>query len=142
MKIEQLQRWHVEALAAQGNVEAVPILENERTLLSLIEDGPGFAGVADDGVVAIMGMAEYSKGVHRCWALIDPALTRKHFIAICKGMRGFLAEHRHPRVETLVLKGNVPGHRWIRHVLGFEFEGVLRNYSPPQDAVIYSRINR
>lgn len=142
MKIEQLQRWHVEAIEKQGAVDATIVLANERMMRSLLEDGPSFAGTTDEGVVAIMGMAEYSKDVYRCWAITDPTLARKHFFAICKNMRRFLSEHPYPRVETLVLKGNIPGHRWIRHILGFEFEGVLRNFNPPQDAVMYSRIQR
>lgn len=102
----------------------------------------GFAGVAPEGVAAIMGVCEQNAGNWRCWAHTDPVLARRYFVPIVKRMRTWLAEFHVPRIETVVLVGNMQGLRWTRDVLGFKQEGIMRNAFYGADAWLLSRVNR
>lgn len=138
MTVETLQRWHLDMLADQGVAEARPPLSY---FDATIASGPAYAGYTKDGVVTCMGLILLAPGVYRCWALTDPVLASRHFLAVNKAMRAFLAEHPFPRIETVVLVGNIAGARWAK-LQGFKTEGVMRNWNDGKDALLYSRINR
>lgn len=139
MTVEKLQRWHLDMLADQGVAEARPPLSY---FDATIASGPAYAGYTREGVVTCMGLILIAPGVYRCWALTDPVLASKHFLAVNKAMRAFLVEHPFPRIETVVLVGNVAGHRWCTELHGFQAEGIMRNWDAGADAMLYSRINR
>ena len=137
MQIEPLKPWHMKALEAQGVKEAKPTYAYLNSLMV----PPSFAGVVDAGVVCAMGMVEQNPGNWRCWAITDPKLTRRHFIALNKAMRAFLTEFRKPRIETIVLVGNRAGERWA------ELHGFVRprdpmhNYCEHGHAWLYEKVN-
>jgi hypothetical protein len=138
MKVEKLTRWHMNMLEKQGVVEVIPVYAYLDTLLL---NGPAFAGMVDGAVVAAMGLVEQNKDNWRCWAITDPVLAKRYFLGLNKEVRAFFAEYRKPRIETIVLVGNVPGHRWVTEVLGFKPEGIMRKWDDGKhDAVLYSRV--
>jgi len=136
--VEKLQRWHLDLLADQGVAEARPPLEY---FDATVASGPAYAGYVPAGVVTCMGLILLAPGVYRCWALTDPILASRHFLAVNKAMRGFLVEHPFPRIETVVLVGNIAGARWAK-LQGFESEGIMRNFDNERDALLYARVNR
>ena len=139
MKVERLQRHHFEALREQGcNIGGILTTPGYFEALT----AQGFAGVVDAGVVACMGACEQNPGNWRCWAHTDPYLASKHFFALNKAMRGWLAEFRPPRLETVVLVGNLTGIRWARDLHGFQQEGVMQHAFEGRDAWLLSRVNR
>lgn len=140
MLIEPLHPTHMLALEEQGAEGAAPIMRRPGYLKALLANGPAFAGIVDEGVVAAVGMGEQNPGNFRCWAITDRKLASRHFLAVNKGIRAFFAESRAPRIETVVFIGNVAGHRWVTRILGFTPEGVMRRFHEGRDAMLYSRI--
>lgn len=116
------------------------MFSNSEWIDGLVRDPHSFAGVVDEGVVGAMGMIEQTPGTLRCWALTDPQLTKRHFVAVCRKMRAYMAECRARRIETIVQFGNVAGHRWVTEVLGFTRPHVMKAYNEYGDAVLYERI--
>jgi len=135
--VEQLERWHLEALQKRG-VAVEPLLARADYVDALALHG--FAGLVDEGIVACMGVCEQNPGNFRCWAFTDPELASRYFLRVCKLMRAWLAEFPAPRIETVVYMGNLAGHRWVTKILGFEAEGIMRNFNDGRDAMLYSRI--
>lgn len=140
MRIEQLRAWHLRELAEQGTPMA------SETLVyvdKLIELGPAFAGVAAEGVVGAMGLAEQNPGNFRCWAVTDPRLLPQYLVAVCKHMRrtmdALYAERRACRIETIVQEGNEAGRRWVA-LLGFENPYLMRGFNRNGSAWMYERV--
>lgn len=136
IRVEKLQRWHLERLRERG-VAVDEILDRPDYVDALTING--YAAVALDGVCACIGLSEQNHGNYRVWALTDPILASKYFLAINRACRRFLVEFNAPRVETVVYMGNLKGDRWVR-IHGFEPEGVMRNWNDGRDAMLYSRI--
>ena len=139
MRVEKLERWHLERLRERGVENVALILSRESYLAELSING--FAGLIGEGVVAAMGLCEQNAGNFRCWAFTDPELASRHFVSVCKLVRTYLVEFKAPRIETVVYMGNIKGHRWVTEILGFEAEGIMRNWGEGRDAMLYSRIN-
>ncbi len=139
MRVEKLERWHLERLQARGVENVALILSRESYLTELSIHG--FAGLVAEGVVAAMGLCEQNAGNFRCWAFTDPELASRHFVAVCKLVRAYLVAFKAPRIETVVYMGNVKGHRWVTEILGFETEGIMRNWGEGRDAMLYSKIS-
>ncbi len=138
MRVEKLERWHLEAMLKRG-VTVEPLLERADYVETLAING--FAGIVDEGVVACMGVCEQNPGNFRCWAFTDDKLASRYFLQICKLMRAWLRQFDARRIETVVYMGNLRGHRWVTEILGFETEGIMRKFGDGGDAMLYSRIS-
>lgn len=100
--------------------------------------GPAFTAVDDAGVVAVLGVAEEWEGRAQCWALLS-AHAGRHLVALTRAVRAYFATTGYRRIEAQTPEGFAEGQRWLR-LLGFEAEGLMRNYYPDgRAAVRYAR---
>lgn len=134
-----MKREHIERLETQG-ASIGELLIRPDFIAALTPYG--FAGIVDQGIVACLGVVEQNPGNFRCWAHTDDILMSRYFLPACKAMRRWIGEFRVPRLETVVYVGNIRGHRWVQDILGFNYEGMMRNFHDGRDAWLYSRINR
>lgn len=134
-----MHRWHLERLLAQGVRECCLALDTEGMIASL--EPHGYAGVVDKNVAATVGVVEQNPGNWHCWAYTDPILASLYFLPIARAMKRWLDGFKVPRIQTVVFADNERGHRWVK-LLGFEMEGVMRNWSAGKDVTLYSRVNR
>jgi hypothetical protein len=107
----------------------------------LERDSIAFTGVDANGqVVAIAGCAERWDGHATAWALMS-CDAGPHLRFVMRALKGFL-DNIAPwkRIEASVDVGFPAGDRMLK-LLGFEYEGLARAYSPiGGDCHIYARI--
>jgi hypothetical protein len=108
-------------------------------ILSLCNSGHAYAALADNRAVAFGGCLELWSDRAYAWMLIGED-AGPHFFTIVRAVAGFLAAAPWRRIEAAVACDFRNGHRLIR-MLGFEFEGRMRAYSPDgADHDLYARI--
>ena len=142
MIIEPLLMDHLRRLDAPG---ARLILDGPGYFKGLIDNGPTFAGLTDEGeVIAAMGMIKQNPVSYRCWAVSDPKLLPRYLVAVCKLMRrtmdALYAEKGAKRIETIVRVGNAPGERWVK-LLGFNNPQYQRHFDENGDVWLYERLS-
>lgn len=105
-------------------------------------EGPwAFSGLRDDGEVLICGgVLEYWKGRGLLWAFVSAA-AGPHMLSITRGVRRFLAEAPHPRLEAAVEHSFPQGQTWAR-MLGMTLEtpNARKFLENGADCAIYVRI--
>ena len=87
--------------------------------------------VTDDELVGVVGLWPMWPGVGRCWSVL-PAHSLKRFPKSIHGharnlLERVIARDDLCRVEAVVVEGHAAGKRWVER-LGFEHEGLMRNY--------------
>lgn len=107
---------------------------------TLIDAGPSFSLISDDGIVWGCAGVSHIEG-HRAaaWALIRDGIG-PNFYRFHKGVRKFLDDCDYTRVEMTVDVSFVEAARWAK-MLGFKVEGYMRQYFPNgEDALLYARV--
>ena len=81
--------------------------------------------------LACFGVWPVWAGVGRAWSMISEEARRSYPKSLYKAVRANLAvveeRNRLGRIEATVRFGHPSAHGWIRH-LGFNYEGLMRNY--------------
>lgn len=116
-----------------------PLLYDKEYGEMLETAGPAFSGIVDGETIISAGIINqwHNRGV--AWALVSEN-AGKNFIAIHKAIDRFLDMNETKRVETYVDDGFEQGYRWM-NMLGFEYEGRMRAYSPDgRDCLLYARV--
>lgn len=117
-----------------------PLFDNPEYGPSLKAAGPCYSLVDEDGgVYACSGLAKQWENRASAWALISTE-AGKHFYMIHKAVRRGILLHHFRRIEATVDVGFEQGYRWMK-LLGFEYEGRMRAYTPDgRDCDLFARV--
>jgi hypothetical protein len=135
------QAWHLEKLFEQG---AIPHMRPHFTpdVLRAMEETKNFITAHDQTgkILACGGVTQFWPGRGEAWAVFDPE-CKKHFLALHAAAKKHLSGVR-GRVEAVVDKDFIKGHRWVR-ALGFELEApVVKAYLPGgKNGSLYARVS-
>jgi len=128
-------------------VEVLENLDNLRNYAIIIERVGNAVTVSKSGeVVFIGGVSPLHNHVGEGFFIFSenfPSVFKQHAKEIIKGMRDYIALHmfKFRRIQTHV-RTDFPEARRFIEVLGFQCEGVMRNYTPDnKDAYLYSRVS-
>ncbi len=139
MHIEPFQPKHLEILVLQPSQAAVSVFFDAEYGQALKEAGPCFSAVDNGEVLACAGVVKQWENRAIAWGLISENAGRQ-FVRIHKAVQRFLESTDFKRVEAFVDSDFDAGHRWIK-MLGFEYEGYMKNFSPlGKDCLLYARI--
>jgi hypothetical protein len=118
--------------------EAAAITEELANGLSQI--GPAYTGRDDgDRILGCFGLWMRHHGVSEAWGFLAQGCSGAELLAITRAIGSFLDRRTDHRISTFTVSNWRPGQRWLR-MLGFEFEGVMRRYTPNGcDCDLYSR---
>ncbi len=99
-----------------------------------------------DTVMACFGVMPLWDGVGQAWSVLSDAVLKDHPIELSRRVKYWLSnvEKREGiyRIQAAIADGHWEGIRWIKW-LGFEHEGVMRNYGLQGhgDFHLYARIH-
>jgi len=106
---------------------------------SLVASGNAYAALVDGRAVAFGGCLELWQDRAYAWMLIGED-AGPHFFTIVRAVAGYLQAAPWRRIEAAVGSDFRQGHRLIK-MLGFEFEGRMRAFSPDGvDHDLYARV--
>jgi hypothetical protein len=135
MKAEHVVGFRLQAKQASlaGN------LSDPAYVASLVASGNAYAALVDGRAVAFGGCLELWQDRAYAWMLIGED-AGPHFFTIVRAVAGYLQAAPWRRIEAAVASDFRQGHRLIK-MLGFEFEGRMRAFSPDGlDHDLYARI--
>jgi hypothetical protein len=143
MDIVPFKREHLSNLALQKmQTHMAPLLSDPAYGEGLEAQPLSFTAIEDGKVYACGGLIEEWHGVARAWMLITGEMNGKFMPihrAVKRAINANLGTAFH-RIEMSVLKHHEEGCRWA-NMLGFEFEGLARKYSPDgEDFYKYARV--
>lgn len=106
--------------------------------------GPAWTGALAGRVLGCAGMVEQWPGRAEAWCMIGCDVPRWAWLAIHRTVAWRMDVAAEAlgfrRIEATVRAGWAPGERWVR-MLGFEYEGLMRAYSPDgADYVRWARV--
>lgn len=108
-----------------------------------ILEASGKAWSAFDEEERIVGCAGLAQDHPQCvtgWTLLSPQLSGQHMLAITRECRRQFAACEARRIQAHVDPNFAPAVRWVE-LLGFQYEGLLRRFSPDgRDMAMYSRV--
>jgi hypothetical protein len=106
---------------------------------ALVGSGNAFTALNDGRAVAFGGCLELWKDRAYMWSLIGED-AGPHMRVLVRAAAGYLKIAPWRRIEAAVASDFAAGHRLVR-MLGFEFEGRMRAYSPDgADHDLYARV--
>jgi hypothetical protein len=102
--------------------------------------GYAYSFLHDGAVIAMAGLLDQGGNRFIAWALMSQK-TNKFMPIITRLIKGFLNKFNDKRIETIVLKDFVKGHRWAT-MLGFSNEtpNGMANYYLDKNYCLYSRV--
>lgn len=110
----------------------------EENMAEFIRSGPAFACV-DGRVLAILGIMPLWHDRSLGWGVLSDSIgatmTQVHR-AVLRGLNDLFVVKR---VEAYVAAGHQEGFRWMR-LLGFEYEGTMRQFLNGQDFAMFARV--
>lgn len=116
-----------------------PLLHDKEYGEMLLNAGPAFSGIVDNETIISAGIIHQWHNRAVAWALVSEK-AGKNFVSIHKATNKFLKLCDVKRIETFVDDGFTQGYRWMK-MLGFEYEGLMRAYSPEgRDCLLYARV--
>ena len=131
IEVRPFKSFHLDLLRAQG------VQRDQLTEISLVPaacanlpspSGPALTVFDDDRVVLCGGIIVQAPERGECWALVAEGSGRyMHWLHFA--VKRFITMQRWKRLEASVPQGFGQGCRWVR-LLGFSFEGELKNYGP------------
>ncbi len=130
---------------AQRGVVTEQIKENEKIWDELENNERSWTLMHSDKpkVIAIAGIIPQWPGRAVAWAVLSSGMSTAEFVrvsrAIIHGLDYYQEVKKFYRIETNVYEEFPQGHRWARR-LGFEPEGLMREYRPGEDHRMYARI--
>lgn len=140
MNIVQFEPKHLEELLLQPSQALMqPVLSNPDYGRGLASAGPAFTGIAEEGVIACMGLIPQWQDRAIAWGLIS-AEAGRHFVQITKAVFRTMELYPYRRIEASVLTQFEQGHRWAK-LLGFKRECTMKAYLPNgDDCDLYARV--
>lgn len=117
-----------------------------RTLLSqpgygqlLKDSGPAWSGFDVYGnLIGCGGIAVEHPGCSTAWTLLNPNLSGKRMVTLTRWARTVIANCPTRRVQAHADPSFAPARRWLE-LLGFQYEGLLRSFSPDgRDMAVFS----
>lgn len=139
MKIVPFRAEHLEALVlqkAQRNMESY--LTSDYGLI-LERAGQAFSAINGSRVIGCAGVEVLWRNRGVAWSLLGQ-ITPVELLSVHRQVSTFLERQHLRRIEMMVDARHLPGQRWAS-MLGFQFEGTLRAYTPDgRDCHLYARI--
>lgn len=137
--------------AAQMDLRALDVaglygtgFEGDRLALGQLyaQKGPAFTGLADGRPVACAGVVLSRPEVGDGWALTGPE-TPRFALSFCRAFAAYLPvvvrDFDLRRVQALVLESHDVSRHWLTR-MGFQEEGLLRQFCGGQDYYMYARV--
>lgn len=140
IRIARMKPEHLVGFRLQGRqVMRSDNLMDPSYVASLVESGHAYTMLVDERAVAFGGCLELWKDRAFMWSLIGED-AGPHLRFFMRATEGFLKSAPWRRIEAAVASDFEQGHRMIK-MLGFEFEGRMRAFSPEgDDHDLYARV--
>lgn len=139
MMIVPFQAEHLEGLNLQPAQQSMRDYLSSDYGLMLEQAGQAFSAVTEERVLACAGVECVWSNRGVAWSLLG-AIGPAELLHIHRQVAAFLEEQQLRRIEMTVDAGHAQGHRWAL-MLNFQFEGILRAYTPDgRDCHLYARI--
>ncbi len=132
MKIIPFEAAHLSCVAPQGAQRGVSEKLSPATADSLALADLAFSAVQEGYVVGCAGIVPLWPGVGQAWAVLsDTALSHPVILtrAAMRELQRIEEQLGLHRVQATVAEDHIEGRRWLAW-LGFEVEGLMRNYGP------------
>jgi len=114
-------------------------LSDPAYVAALVASGNAYTALVDNHAIAFGGCLELWKDRAFMWSLLGED-AGPHMRVLVRAAEGFLKAAPWRRIEAAVASDFRQGHRLIR-MLGFEFEGRMRAFSPDGvDHDLYARV--
>ena len=140
MRVVPFQAAHLDGLLLQEAQRGMKVYLSSDYGRILEQAGQAFTAVKDDRVLGCAGIEIVWENRGVAWSLLGP-ITPFELLAVHRHVAAFLESQRLRRIEMTVDAGHVAGQRWAS-MLGFQFEGTLRAYTPDgRDCHLYARID-
>lgn len=132
MQIVPYKPAHLERVPPQSAQAGVVGRLDRETAESLAIPGFAFSAATDGCIVGCAGIMPLWPGVGHAWAVLSE-VALAHPVTLTRAVQRELArierDHGLHRVQATVGETHVAGRRWLAW-LGFEVEGLMRNYGP------------
>lgn len=140
MIVEPFTPAHLDNLLLQpAQAYLRPHMSNPEYGRALMVEGKSFSFIEGDQVLGCAGVVPIWTGRAEAWAMFAPNLTRQ-FIHIHGATVRFFESCGIRRIEAHVDAGFGKAKKWVE-LLGFEYEGLLRAYTPDgRDCLRYARV--
>lgn len=120
-----------------AHLAGIDWIERERTkeigfgrAFAAYDSNPGWSLLDGDAFVAGGGIVIPYAGMGEAWVIASP-LAQQHSLAVCRaarlGLDEFALGFKLVRIQAMVLRHHITGHRFLEH-LGFERECLVRKY--------------
>lgn len=132
----------------QEIIESGEAFAGGRALLSqpgygqlLKDSGPAWSAFDVYGnLVGCGGTAIEHQGCATAWTLLNPQLSGRRMLQLTRVARAVLASCQTRRIQAHADPAFPPARRWLE-LLGFQYEGVLRCFSPDgRDMAVYALV--
>ena len=134
-------KQHFEQLALQPRQAMMKPLLLTPGYAEELEKSFAFTGFVDDRIIACAGIQPMWSGVGKIWAVLAQDIGGYGLLAVHKAVRRVLAMRPERRLEAEIDSSFEEGHRWIKMLGGFVFEGTMRGYAPDgRDCDRYARV--
>ena len=120
-------------------IDSNKLLGDMEYATNLKSGGDCYTAIANGHVVACLGLVSVWKYRRYVWAFLADDCG-KHMIHLTRAVKLWLKYHGQGRIETSVDCNFPAAIRWAE-MLGFEREGMMRQYSPlGADCYLYARV--
>lgn len=141
MVIVPFEPQHVETLNIQSAQAGTESFRTHDYRIALQGSGPAFSALHDGHALICAGLVIPWEGRGIAWAMVGGD-AGPHFVAISKAIKRFLSLQDLRRIDAYVEADFVNGNRWIK-MFGFEFEGLMRSFSPEgRDCNLYALVRK
>lgn len=136
--VEFLPEHYKQIVAQPAQADLVGYMSNED--LDNYAKSNSFTGIKDGKPVICGGAIDVWPGRKIVWALLDSECG-KYFVEVHRAVKRFFDTLDYSRIEAVVDREFLPGHRWVRS-LGFDLEAPrMVAYLPNgRDASLYARV--
>lgn len=140
IRIARLQPEHLQGFRLQAAQQRLAgNLADPDYVRALAASGNAYTAIADGRVIACAGCLQMWEERAFLWSLISEE-AGPHMRALVRAAEGYLRVAPWRRIEAAVASDFRQGQRLIR-LLGFEFEGRMRAFSPDgADHDLYARV--
>lgn len=139
MRVVPFQAAHLEGLSLQTAQQDMQRYLSVEYGLALEQDGQAFSALSGHRVLGCAGVETVWKNRGVAWSLLGQ-ISPAELLGVHRKVMAFLESQRLRRIEMAVDAAHMPGQRWAS-MLGFQFEGTLRAYTPDgRDCHLYARI--
>lgn len=127
-----------DAIRVQNAQQIAGMAATQDNLAAFIRSGPAFACV-DDRVLAILGIVPMWNDRSVAWGLLSDSIGASMLQVHRAVLRGLDDLFLVKRVEAYVAAGHNEGCRWMK-LLGFEYEGTMRQFHGGRDYDLFARV--